>query len=165
MTLRKRALVIVLVMLGVLACDRVTKVIAQQQLAYTRPIALLGGTVQLMYVENRGAFLGLGGDLPANWRFILLVVFSGALIPITLVIALRSEHIKRIQLISLALIAGGGAGNLIDRLFHDGGVVDFVVMGIGPLRTGVFNVADVAITTGLAVLLVVMMRPGARGTK
>ena len=46
------------------------------------------------------------------------------------------------------MIALGGAGNLIDRVFRDGHVVDYLVVNVGPLHTGVFNLADIAITLG-----------------
>jgi len=59
----------------------------------------------------------------------------------------------------LMLIVGGGLGNLIDRLFFGGKVTDFVSMGIGPLRTGIFNVADVAIMFGSLGMFLLMMLP------
>ena len=52
----------------------------------------------------------------------------------------------------------GGIGNLIDRVFHGGLVIDFLNMGIGPVRTGIFNVADMAIMAGFA-LLILQPRP------
>ncbi len=58
------------------------------------------------------------------------------------------------RLIALSLIVGGGLGNLIDRLLNHGVVVDYISMGVGSLRTGVFNLADAAITVGLVVILV-----------
>ena len=50
---------------------------------------------------------------------------------------------------SSALIIGGGLGNLIDRILNQGAVIDFMNIGIGPIRTGVFNVADLAILAGI----------------
>jgi signal peptidase II len=55
---------------------------------------------------------------------------------------------------ALALVLGGGSSNLIDRFVNDGYVVDFINLGAGPIRTGIFNVADVAITAGVLLLLV-----------
>ena len=52
----------------------------------------------------------------------------------------------------LALVISGGIGNLIDRVTR-GYVIDFIFMGIGPLHTGVFNIADIAITSGLIMML------------
>ena len=52
-----------------------------------------------------------------------------------------------------SLIFAGGASNLADRLLYDGYVVDFINIGIGSFRTGIFNIADVAITAGVVILL------------
>jgi signal peptidase II len=57
----------------------------------------------------------------------------------------------------LALVAGGGISNLIDRLLYNGRVTDFLNVGIGGVRTGIFNVADMAIMAG-ALLLLLNMR-------
>jgi signal peptidase II len=60
----------------------------------------------------------------------------------------------------LSLVCAGGISNVIDRIAYDGSVVDFLNMGIGPLRTGIFNVADMAITTGAVLLaLDALMQP------
>lgn len=63
----------------------------------------------------------------------------------------------------LGLLAGG-LGNLIDRLAHDGLVIDFINLGVGPLRTGIFNVADVAITGGGLALLALSWRRAGQPT-
>lgn len=55
-------------------------------------------------------------------------------------------------------IALGGASNLIDRVYRDGHVVDYLVLNLGPLHTGVFNIADIAIMVGAAVLLLAEWR-------
>jgi signal peptidase II len=55
--------------------------------------------------------------------------------------------------VALALLVGGGLSNWYDRLVNDGRVVDFMVLGIGRLRTGVFNVADIAIMLGIGLML------------
>jgi signal peptidase II len=58
-----------------------------------------------------------------------------------------------VQHLAVVLLLAGGIGNLIDRLFHGGLVIDFLNVGIGPLRTGIFNVADVAIMAGFGILI------------
>ncbi|MGZ7078065.1 MAG: signal peptidase II, partial [Thermoanaerobaculia bacterium] len=63
--------------------------------------------------------------------------------------------------VAVAMIGGGGVGNLIDRLTRGGRVTDFLFMQIGPLHTGVFNVADMAITIGVTWLFVSSMLPHA----
>ena len=56
-------------------------------------------------------------------------------------------------LVALGILAGGGLGNWLDRVLHDGHVTDFVSLGVGQLRTGIFNVADLSVVAGVAVLL------------
>ena len=110
---------------------------------------LLGGAVRLEYMENPGAFLSLGADLPPTARFLVGVVFVAAALTALLVFTLRGSGLTPRQKAGMVLILGGGLGNLIDRLANDGHVIDFVSVGIGPLRTGIFNLADVAITAGV----------------
>ena len=55
--------------------------------------------------------------------------------------------------VAWSLVLSGGIGNLLDRLFHEGRVIDFMNIGIGSLRTGIFNVADVCITIGISLLV------------
>ena len=57
------------------------------------------------------------------------------------------------QVAGLSLIAGGGVGNWIDRLTNDGRVTDFLNVGVGGLRTGIFNVADVVLLAGVAIFI------------
>jgi signal peptidase II len=73
--------------------------------------------------------------------------------------ALFARRLSTARFVALALIAGGGISNLIDRLLYDGRVTDFLNVGIGALRTGIFNLADMVILAG-ALLLVLRMRGG-----
>lgn len=66
---------------------------------------------------------------------------------------LLKRRLPRSEFLGLSLILGGGLGNLIDRLLRDGHVTDFLNVGFGSLRTGIFNVADAAITTGALLVL------------
>jgi signal peptidase II len=61
----------------------------------------------------------------------------------------------------MVLIAAGGMGNLVDRVLREGRVIDFMNLGLGPVRTGIFNVADVQIMVGLGLLLLGRRRAGA----
>lgn len=133
-------------------CDQATKALARQALATEQPIHLLAGAVRLQYAENPGAFLSLGAGLPDEVRFLLGVVLVSVILVLAVAHFLRAESLSRQRLLGLALLVGGGLGNLIDRILHDGVVIDFVSLGLGPLRTGIFNVADVAITTGVVLL-------------
>ena len=63
------------------------------------------------------------------------------------------------HVIALSFMIGGGAGNLIDRIFNHGAVIDFLNLGVGTLRTGVFNAADMEIVAGITLLLLQSLLP------
>lgn len=148
-----RALVFVSVVVACVGCDHATKYAATALIDPTRVISLASGALRFELVYNPGAFLGLGTGLPPLVRTLLL----GGLVPLGLLAlvagVLRSAAATPFQIAALGLIVGGGVGNWIDRILHDGQVTDFVSLGIGPLRTGIFNFADVAVVGGLLALL------------
>jgi len=115
---------------------------------------LLSGVFRFQYTENTGAFLGLGARLPEPVRFWLLIVLVGGVLIGMLRFVWTSQEINSMGVLGGALVVGGGIGNLIDRIFNAGAVIDFMDMGVGNLRTGIVNVADVAITVGVGILLV-----------
>jgi signal peptidase II len=142
-----------LVLAGTVGCDQATKQLAISHLRDEPAQSFLGGVVRLVFAENPGAFLSLGGRLPPALRFGLLTIGVGLILLIALFYLLKSRQLGRLQIVALALLAGGGMSNWYDRLVNDGRVVDFMVLGIGRLRTGVFNVADVAIMLGIGLML------------
>ena len=157
----KRILVLLFVLVVCAGCDQATKSIARQTLSGMPAQTLAAGLVRLEYTENPGAFLSLGAKLSDDARFWIFTVMVSLLLIGLLVFAFRmSPHTPFLIILAIALIVGGGLSNLIDRLLNEGRVVDFMQLGIGPLRTGVFNVADVAIMGGLAVMLVVVFQDG-----
>lgn len=144
---------VVLMLALCMGCDQVTKGIARETLADSHGISLLYGSVQLQYTENSGAMLGLGAHLPAGTRFLVLVVFTSASLLITIAYTVTARDLDPWQWLGMSLLTGGGLGNLVDRVFNAGAVTDFVVLGVGPLQTGVFNWADVLIMAGGGLLL------------
>ncbi|MSP13396.1 MAG: signal peptidase II [Chloroflexi bacterium] len=154
MTTRSTRLIPLLsVLLVTIAADQLAKVAARQYLASQPPISLLGGIVRLQYTENLGAFLGLGAWLPAELRFWAFTVVAGAVLLGILVYLLWASSLSLPNVVALALIVAGGLGNQIDRFLQEGRVTDFMVLGLGPLHTGIFNLADVAVMAGIALLL------------
>lgn len=153
------------------ACDQATKHIAASSFTDVIPYSLVGGVVELLYSENPGAFLGLGSDLHHSTRFWLLTVGVGLLLLVFGAKLVRATRLP--ELIGWSLVIGGGLSNLIDRLMRDGRVIDFLRVGIGDHRTGIFNVADAAIVLGLACLFVSALwlrkntraEPGPRSTR
>lgn len=156
----KRIALLGFVLISCVGCDQATKLIARQELAST-PMREYGNGffVRLLYAENQGAFLGLGAGLDPALRFwIFTVAVALLLVGLTCYILYYIQKMPPVIVVALALIAGGGIGNLIDRFMHDGRVVDFMQIGFYPLRTGVFNVADMAIMTGTGLILLFSWR-------
>jgi len=149
----RRLWVFCVVLASCVGCDHAAKQVAEQLLAGGAGVRLAGGVVQLQLVANPGAFLSLGADLPEAVRQLVLM----GLVPLGLALlgffVWRSPHASRGQLAALGLVSGGGLANWLDRLLNDGAVTDFVSLGVGHLRTGIFNVADVAIVVGVLLLL------------
>jgi signal peptidase II len=149
-------LVLVGCVVATIGCDRLTKRIAADRLAGSPGRSFLADTVRLEYAENTGGFLSLGEQLPPALRRAVFVGGTGVLLLVLLVGLVRgSLDVPRrdIAVAGIAFFVAGGLSNWIDRFAH-GHVIDFVVMRVGPLHTGVFNVADVAILMG-AVLIAV----------
>jgi signal peptidase II len=144
--------VLLVAMAATIGCDRVTKHIAATTLSGTPSRSFLADTIRLEYVENTGAFLSLGADWPLPARTALLGIGNAVLLFALAVTAIRL-HWPRSTLLGLALFVAGGASNLLDRLAY-GKVVDFMNVGVGPLRTGIFNIADFAIVLGVAIIAV-----------
>jgi signal peptidase II len=144
-------LVLLVVILATMACDRVTKQIAADTLASAPTRSYVADTFRLDYAENTGAFLGIGSNWPPVVRTALFSIGNGVLLLVLTVLTMRL-HWQRAASLGLAFFVAGGLSNLIDRLAY-GKVIDFMNVGIGPVRTGIFNVADVAITVG-AVLVI-----------
>ena len=148
-----RVLLLLALLLPCVACDQATKALAIGHLKGSAGVSVVDGFFRLTYAENPGAFLGLGRSLPEGVRQGVFVVGVAALLLAVVVVALRSAPALPI-FVGMALLVAGGAGNLVDRVARDGRVVDFAVLRVGPLQTGVFNVADLQIVAA-AVLLTV----------
>lgn len=149
------------VLLACVGCDHAAKHVASELLADAGVVEGLGGIVRFQLVVNPGAFLSLGARLPETLRHALLIGFVPVMLACVGWLVLRKPGATRAQVTAFALIAGGGLANWLDRVVDDGAVTDFVSLGLGALRTGIFNVADLAIVAGLLLFLAV----GARGAR
>ncbi len=149
---------VLLILVVLTGCDQATKSIARTSLASAPPISLLHDSVRFEYTENPGAILGLGADLPAAVRLWGFAGIVSIILVLTFIFALKRNTINLPQLVGLSFVAAGGLGNLLDRLYNNGAVVDFANLGIGPLRTGIFNLADVAIVAGVCIILLFSMQ-------
>jgi len=154
-----KILLLVFSSLTLISWDRATKELAKEHLANKTPLSYFHNTIRLEYVENTGAALNLGDSLPKNASFWLLSV-----IPFIFLSGLfyygikRSKELSVSKMMAIALIFSGGIGNIIDRVLHDRHVSDFMNIGINNFRTGIFNLADVCVTTGVIMFAILNYR-------
>ena len=138
--------------LVVVVLDQITKIAAVALIEPGRPIELIGETVRLVLIRNPGAAFSMGTSVTALLSIVAVIVVVG------LIWFSRKVH-SRWWAWGLGLILGGAAGNLVDRLFRDPGVlrghvVDFMSVGWWP----VFNVADSCLVAGVIVIAVAVLR-------
>ncbi len=138
--------------LGILL-DQLTKVWAIGALKDGPRYTYLFDTIRIAYAENIGAFLGLGNSLAPHLRFVIFTGLVGIFLLVLLIYLLVAKEMDKITLAALSLVFAGGFSNFIDRAMNEGAVVDFLNMGIGGLRTGIFNVADVYIMIGAGLMI------------
>ncbi|MFI5319469.1 MAG: signal peptidase II [Myxococcota bacterium] len=134
-------------------CDHAVKHAARAALESGATHAFIGDAVRFQLTHNTGGFLSLGARLPPALRDAFFLFAAPLGVAILAAGAFRSAARSRPALAGLALLCGGGLANWLDRVLNAGAVTDFVSLGVGPLRTGIFNLADVAIMAGAALLL------------
>jgi len=143
---------LVVVLFFFIGCDQLTKEFAKRELSYAPESLQILGMVKLEYAENPGSFMSIGAGLPDNFRRTIHIV-SAIIVLVGFGFLLSYAYqIDRIRLVGFSLLLAGACGNLVDRFVNHGRVIDFIVLGIGSLQTGVFNLADVFILAGLAIL-------------
>ena len=152
MTVSKRILLVLTILISCVGCDQTTKSVAKAYLSETQAMPLLGGGVRLQVTKNYGAFLSLGASMSPTLRLGLLSIGVAAVLIGLLALLFLSKRVNPIVAAAIALIVGGGLSNLINRLEYGGYVVDFINLGVGPVRTGIFNIADVSIMFGVLML-------------
>jgi signal peptidase II len=155
---RRWVILSISVAIVVIVADQLTKLLAIATLQYAPPRSYMGGLLTLLYAENRGAFLGLGNDWPPYVRMVVLSAAVAVMLIALVVWVVRNHSSASPEIMLWSLLIGGGFGNLIDRI-RQGYVVDFLHMKVGPLQTGVFNVADIAITGAVIALFLLAFRP------
>jgi signal peptidase II len=153
-------LAIFVVIAMTIGCDRVTKHVAQETLEGSPGRSYLADTVRLELTQNAGAFLGLGADWSQPLRTALFTIGNSLVLAALVITAIRLRW-SGLTLFGLALFVAGGASNLADRLTQ-GTVTDFINVGLGPVRTGIFNVADVAIMVGAGLVAFASLRASAK---
>ncbi|MDD5066339.1 MAG: signal peptidase II [bacterium] len=151
----KTVLVVLFIVMLNIGCDQGTKDLARKRIRHQGTINVVGSLVILRYAENDGAFLSIGSRMPQPYKTILLVIFPIMIVIGSLLYISLNRGLSLLQTACLSSIIGGGISNIFDRILYNGMVTDFLNFGIGPVRTGILNCADLSITLG-AVLLVIL---------
>ncbi len=140
----------------ILALDQVTKFLALDRLLPGEPVPVIQGFFSLTLVLNPGLAFGMLGATPAGWRWMVAVLSVAALCVLAVVGVRLLPRGGPIAEVALALVFGGAVGNLIDR-WRFGAVVDFLDFYWRGYHWPAFNVADSAISVGVALLALRML--------
>lgn len=136
-----------------LGCDQVSKVIARKSLDPYEQITIIKDRFILTKVENTGAFLSAGSNLPEFLRIGLLTILPIAVLLYGIWFLYTNRNLPRLMQVGICFLIGGGIGNIYDRIIY-GSVTDFLHMDFILFRTGIFNLADVSIMIGISLLLI-----------
>jgi signal peptidase II len=134
-------------------CDHASKRAAEANLAGRPPATVVPGVLDLRYAENPGIAFNLERFVPEPARAPALVIAAVVMLAVVGRTWVRRRGLGPGEILAWSMIAAGAVGNLVDRLAH-GHVVDFIHVHRWP----VFNVADVAIVAGAALLLMQSLR-------
>lgn len=148
--LRRSSPRILIVALFVVVCDQVSKALVVAQMYPGERIEIFS-LLSLERTSNSGIAFGLAGHVPS----LVLILVAAAIVVVLLLLGTQMKW--RGSSIAIGLILGGALGNLLDRIFR-GSVVDFIDLPHWPT----FNLADVAITVGVVLLILGSLRSGGR---
>ncbi|RIV41983.1 signal peptidase II [Flagellimonas pelagia] len=146
-------ILILFLILGNISCDQVSKKIVRSNVKQGEYIKLINDNFILTNVENTGAALGFGQNFNPLAKTILLKMLPLLVLFLLAFRILTKKHMNKFLAIAFAFVIGGGIGNLIDRIVY-GSVTDFFHLRIGFFKTGIFNMADVSVTIGILMVLV-----------
>jgi signal peptidase II len=142
---------------GTLLADRWSKAGIRDRFDLYESISVIDGFFNITYVQNTGVAFGIFSSVTSPAKSLLLSLFTACAAVVVIMYSLRSPPGNRLLQFALALILGGALGNLYDRLAY-GYVVDFLELYIGPYHWPAFNVADSAISAGVVLLALEIIR-------
>jgi len=148
----------------VVVFDQITKAIVRAHVPLHDDVTLITGMLDITYVRNTGAAFGMFNAIDFPFKAAVIAVVAAAAMVAIAGYAARLAPAQRMARIGLALILGGAVGNLIDRVTF-GYVVDFVDVYWRTYHFWAFNVADSAITVGVAVMVLDMLGLGSHASK
>ncbi len=148
---------LLLLALGVLAADQWSKWWIEQTLVRGVSKTIIDGFLDLTLVHNTGVAFGLFPARGELWGVLLLTVLGLVALSVVLIYFWRTPAEERLLLTALALILGGAVGNLADRIAA-GSVTDFIDVYYRSYHWHTFNVADSAITIGIGLMILEILR-------
>lgn len=138
----------------VLALDQITKYVIQTHVRLHDSFTVVPGFFNITHVRNRGAAFGLLSNLPEFWRSAFFITI--ALVAVAAILVLIVKTHERLPVYAFSLIGSGAIGNVIDRIRY-GEVVDFIQWYVKSYYWPSFNIADSAISIGVAMLAFEML--------
>jgi signal peptidase II len=151
-----RLIVCASILSATLILDQWTKSMASRLLAFQEPVEVIPTFFQLVLVHNPGATFGILSTTPAPYRNALFALISIGAFALLVYPFLRAPKGNYLAPAAIMCVAGGAAGNIIDRI-RFGYVIDFLDFYIGQYHWPTFNIADSAITTGIGLLIIHML--------
>ncbi|MCZ2355391.1 MAG: signal peptidase II [Bacteroidia bacterium] len=149
----KKQIIWIVPFLSVLCLDQLSKALARSYLTEYDSVNVIGEYFVLILAQNTGAFLSLGSGLPEPYHTLFMLGIPVVLLFLGLVYLLKNPELPNLLQVAIALILSGGIGNIIDR-FLVGSVTDFFFIDLGGwAKTGIFNIADMAIMAGLGIYI------------
>jgi len=143
---------IVLLVIANIAVDQISKFWVRAVVEPYSSSPIIGDYLTLRNVENEGAFLGMGSDFNDTLRLILLLIIPAVVLLFVLFYMFKEKQMDKLSLIGFSCVVGGGIANVFDRFVHSS-VTDFLFIDLGFVRTGIFNIADLSVTTGMILIL------------
>ena len=138
--------------------DQLSKILIRNNVDQYSEVKLIGEYFILTNVENSGAFLGMGSDFSPFIKTVFLLILPIIVLICIMIYVYRDKQIDKISLIGFCLIIGGGIANIYDRILY-GSVTDFLFIDLGGIfKTGIFNIADLSVTTGMILILLMSFR-------
>lgn len=141
-----------LIAIPLVIIDQVSKVYVASHMALYQSIPVITNWFDITYTQNPGAAFSMFVNFPPSVRLVMLCALSAIACVVLLVMLARTEKITLMSF-ALALVLAGAAGNLIDRAMRDGRVIDFIRVHYYGLSYPIFNVADSAISVGVALII------------
>jgi signal peptidase II len=147
-----RNLLILLLLVTNVGCDQISKSIVRQKVDFNANISVFDDFVTLTKVENTGAFLSLGHNMPRMAYIIVMIIIPLIVLGYALYYLMTRNLRSKLFILGLCLIVGGGFGNIIDRILF-GSVTDFLHFNFVVFQTGIVNMADISVTAGFFILI------------